>query len=131
MSSTEYFPGQTRTLFRSRHGLIFGVCRGLADYSVLPVFWIRLAVILLVCLTAFFPVAFIYLLAAIFLRPEPVIRPETPEAWAFYHTYAQDRLAAINALRQKFEALERRTQRMESLVASKEAVWEERLRGQP
>ena len=58
-------------LYRSRDGILFGVCRGLAEYFDLSVFWTRVvAVIVLVC-TGLWPVVGLYLLAALLMKPEP------------------------------------------------------------
>ncbi|HQE75776.1 MAG TPA: PspC domain-containing protein, partial [Candidatus Hydrogenedentes bacterium] len=32
-------------LYRSRHGFLFGVCRGLAEYFDLSLFWLRAIVL--------------------------------------------------------------------------------------
>ncbi|AEC01380.1 PspC domain-containing protein [Parasphaerochaeta coccoides] len=61
-----------RKLYRSRYGLILGVCQGIATWAELPVWVVRVGVIILAASTAFFPVAFCYLLAALLMEPEPV-----------------------------------------------------------
>ena len=65
-----------RPLYRSRSGMIFGVCQGLAKYSEIPVLWVRMVMCALFLL--FFPAAaFFYLLAAVLMKPEPVMPPAT------------------------------------------------------
>lgn len=61
-----------RKLYRSRYGLILGVCQGIATWAALPVWLVRVIVIIVMASTAFFPVAFFYLLAALLMEPEPV-----------------------------------------------------------
>ena len=58
-------------LCRSRHGFLFGVCRGLAEYFDLSLFWLRAIVLGTFVLTGFFPVVFVYLLAALLMKREP------------------------------------------------------------
>ncbi len=59
-------------LYRSREGLLLGVCRGLAEYLNISVKWMRILTVLTMIFTGFFPVAFFYLLAAFFMKLEPV-----------------------------------------------------------
>lgn len=60
-----------RGIYRSRGGIIFGVCRGLAEAFDLSTFWIRVAVIVTFVMTGFVPVGVIYLAAALIMKPEP------------------------------------------------------------
>jgi phage shock protein C len=61
----------TSKLYRSRHGKLLGVCRGIADWKDFPVGVIRLLAVLLACCTAIAPCVIIYVLLAIFLPVEP------------------------------------------------------------
>ncbi len=58
-------------LYRSRNGVIMGVCRGLADYFDFSVFWIRAIAVILFIFTGFWPVVAIYFLAALLMKSEP------------------------------------------------------------
>ncbi len=60
-----------RKLYRSRNGLLLGVCQGIAQWAALPVWLIRGAAILLALGSSFFPVGFAYLLGALLMEPEP------------------------------------------------------------
>lgn len=117
----------TRTLYRSREGWFFGVCRGLADYASINVFWVRLAVVIATFLTAFWPMVLVYIVAAIFLRPAPVISFNSNEDWSFYQTYVSNREMALNRLRSRLQSLDKRTRRMESHVTRKEYDWDKRF----
>ncbi len=117
----------TRTLYRSRNGWIFGVCQGIADYADLPVFWIRVAAVVALAITGFWPMLLIYILAAIFLKPAPVLAFANDEDWSFYQTYATDRKMALLRLKNRCEALDRRTRRMEHIVTDRAFDWERRL----
>ena len=69
-----YYEDGRRGLYRSRNGMIAGVCAGIAEYFDLSVFWMRVvAVGLLVC-TGIWPVVFLYLLAALMMKKDPYVR---------------------------------------------------------
>lgn len=61
-------------LYRSRDGVIFGVCRGIAEYFDISVFWTRAITLGALILTGFFPVGFAYLLAGLLMKKEPYVR---------------------------------------------------------
>jgi phage shock protein C len=117
-----------RTLYRSRSGIIFGVCRGLANHYDFPVFWLRLSVLFLMMVTAVWPVVLGYLAAALYLKPAPVI-PLTDESESeFYTSFTQSKPMALHRLQKKFEQLNHRIQRMEDVVTSRDFSWEQRMR---
>ena len=117
----------SRTLYRSRRGWFFGVCQGLADYADIPVFWVRVATIIACLFTGFWPMALLYIAAAIFLRPAPVIEFTDDEDWNFYQTYVADRKMALVRLKRRCESLDRRTRRMENVVTNREYDWDRRF----
>jgi len=117
----------SRPLYRSRHGWLFGVCEGLADYSQIPVGWIRVLVIFLAIFTAFWPTFFGYIIAAILMKPAPHSAPVDDEDWEFYNAYISNRKMALSRLKRKFDNLDRRTSRIESIVTDKEYDWERRF----
>jgi len=117
----------SRTLYRSRRGLLFGVCRGIADYAELSVFWVRLGIIIAAFLTGFWPMVLLYLVAAIFLKPAPVIEFTDDEDWNFYQTYVADRKMALLRLKRRCQALDSRTSRMENIVTNREYDWNRRF----
>lgn len=128
MSTGRPIADQPRRLYRSRRGWLFGFCRGIAEYSQIHVGWVRTGFVLAALLTSFFPVALIYVVASIFVRLEPVLRPETAGDWEFYNSYASDRVLALERLRSQFENLERRTRRIESAVLSREKAWDDKFK---
>ena len=71
MDHQRQFYSKGKRLYRSRDGLLFGVCRGIAEWKDLPVGWVRFFTILAFMSTGFFPVGLIYLLAGLFLPIEP------------------------------------------------------------
>lgn len=71
-----YDYAERRGLYRSRYGIFCGVCRGIADYFDVSVFWTRaLALLFLVC-TGVWPTLFIYFFAALLMKKEPYVRWE-------------------------------------------------------
>lgn len=114
--------------YRSRSGLILGVCKGLGEYLEIPVFWCRFLAVFLMLFTGFWPMLGLYLLAAVLLRPEPVMPLRSESEAEFYNSYAASRKAAVHRLKRTFDALDRRLQRLEHHVTSREYDWQQRLR---
>ena len=122
--------GYSRTgrIYRSRRGLILGVCRGLAEHLDVRVLWVRVIAVVLLVSTGFWPFAGLYLLAALLMKPEPVLPLQTEGEQDFYNSYAHSRTIALNRLRRTFGQLDRRIRRMEHMVTNREYDWERKLR---
>ena len=116
-----------RGLYRSRNGVILGVMRGVAEYFNLSVFWVRTVAVLLLLITGFWPITGLYLLAALLMKPEPVVPIDNESEQEFYDSYTHSRLNAIRRIRHRFDSLERRLQRMEHVITSPEFRWEDRI----
>lgn len=106
-------------LYRSRdRRLVAGVCGGLAEHFNFSVAGVRLLVILLALVTG--PGLFIWLLLyavmAFMLREQPLERFTSTEQEEFWNLCQSSRPAALATLRRRFEALETRLQRMETIV---------------
>jgi phage shock protein C len=114
-------------LYRSRNGAILGVCRGIAEYFDFSVFWTRAIAVLLLLLTGFWPITGLYFLAALLMKPEPVIPIRSETEQEFYDSYVHSRKGAIERLKRRYEKLERRLKRMEHTVTSQEFDWDSRL----
>jgi phage shock protein C len=69
----------------------------------------------------------IYIVAAIFLKPAPVIEFTNDEDWDFYQAYTADRKRALLRLKKRCEVLDRRTRRMENIVTKREYDWDRRF----
>ena len=117
-----------RGIYRSRNGVILGVCRGIAQYFDLSVFWVRIIALAILIFTCFWPGIGIYFLAALIMKPEPVIPIQKKKEKEFYDSYTQSPHGASQRLRRKFENLKRRIQRLEDIVTSPEFEWEDRFR---
>lgn len=117
-----------RPLYRSRRGRIAGVCKGVAEYFEIPVFWVRVFAVVLLFFTGVWPMVALYLLAAFLMKPEPVIPLRTAEDQAFYDTYTGSRTAALRNLKRTYERLDRRLRRLEDHVTAREYDWDRRFR---
>jgi phage shock protein C len=120
-----------RGLYRSRRGIICGVCRGVAEYLDFSVFWTRAITVALCFFTGIWPMVGIYVLAALLMKPEPLLPIETDEEMEFYSSYVNSRAMALQRLRRVFDKLDRRVQRVEDAVTAREYDWERRLRQTP
>ena len=67
-------------IYRSRSGMILGVCKGLAQHFDFSVFWTRVIALILLFVAGFFPAIGLYLLAALLMKPAPVIPVRGPRA---------------------------------------------------
>ena len=114
-------------LYRSRNGIILGVCRGIAEYFDLSVFWVRIITLILLFFTGFWPIMVLYFTAALLMKPQPVIPIQTDGEQEFYDSYLHSGKAATDRLKRRYETLERRIRRMEDHVTSREFDWENRL----
>ena len=114
-------------LYRSRNGAILGVCRGIADYFDFSLVWTRTIALIFLFLSGFWPVVILYFIAALLMKPEPVIPIHTEAEQEFYDSYTHSRHGAVQRLRQRYKKLERRIQRMEDIATSREFDWENRL----
>ncbi len=117
-----------RSLYRSRRGVIFGVCRGLADYFDFNVFWIRVILIIILIISGLWPIVGLYLLASLLIKPEPVRPIETEDEQDFYDSYITSRQRAVREIKRRYENLERRIRRMEDTVTGPEFNWDEKLK---
>jgi phage shock protein C len=116
-----------RRLYRSRKGVIWGVCRGLADYFNFRVGWVRFLAVLILLLTGIWPIAAIYIVAGLLMKPEPVIPLESEEERDFYDCYTNNRQRTLRELKRRFSTLDRRLRRMEDKVTSRDFEWEQRF----
>lgn len=114
-------------IYRSRNGIILGVFKGLGSHFDLSVGWLRLIGVIIFILSGFWPIVVLYLLAALIMKPEPVIPLETIDETEFYDSYTHSRKGAVNRMKRQYDTLNRRIQRMEDIVTDREFDWEQRL----
>lgn len=117
-----------RELYRSRSGLLLGVCKGLARFLDVPVFWLRIFILILTPFTGVWPMVGAYLIAGFVIKPEPVMPPDSDEERAFYDDYVASRTHALSRVKRRFERLDKRIRRLEDHVTSREFDFDRRLR---
>ena len=118
-----------RGLYRSRNGVILGVCQGLADYFDLKAFWVRLIVLVLFLASGVWPILVLYFVASLLMKPEPVRPIESEAEQEFYDSYTASRNRAAGRLKRRFHNLDRRIQRMEDMVTAREFEWDRKFNG--
>ena len=114
-------------LYRSRRGVILGVCRGIAEAFDFSVFWTRAVAVIALLISGFWPVTGLYFLAALLMKPEPVIPIENEAHQEFYDSYVHSRHGAVERLKRRYERLDRRIRRMEDAVTAREFDWDRRM----
>lgn len=114
-------------LYRSRNGILLGVFRGLADYFDWSAAWLRMIGVIIFIVSGFWPIGVLYLLAALIMKPEPVIPFSNIDETEFYDSYTHSRKGAAHRLKRRYENLNRRIQRMEDIVTDREFDWDQRL----
>jgi len=115
-------------LYRSRSGIILGVCRGFAEYFDFSIFWARVIAVIFFLISGIWPAIGLYLIAALVMKPEPVIPIETEAEQEFYDSYTHSSHLAAQRLKRRYANLERRIQRMEHIVTTREFDWENRIK---
>jgi len=114
-------------LYRSRDGILLGVCKGIADYFDSSVFWIRAITVIFLLISGFWPVMGLYFIAALLMKPRPVIPIHTDDEQEFYDSYTHSRKAAAHRIKRRYDSLDRRLRRLEHTVTTPEFDWERRL----
>ena len=114
-------------IYRSRNGVIFGVCRGLGEHFDFSIFWARVIAIIFLIVTGFWLAIGVYLIATLLMKPAPVIPIETEAEQEFYDSYTNSRHLAAQRIKRRYENLERRIRRMEHIVTAREFDWDEKL----
>ena len=107
--------------------MMCGVCKGLAEYYSLDVFWMRVLTVVAAFFAGIWPAVIMYTIAVMVMKPEPVLPLESEEDEEFYHSYSGSRSMALHRLKRTFGNLDRRIQRLESAVTTRDYDWEERL----
>jgi phage shock protein C len=114
-------PHQTpnpRRLYRdTEHGVISGVCAGIADYFGFSVRGLR-GLMILSCLFAFPAVVFSYIAATVLLQKKPVNLYHEPADEEFWQSVRRDPHFTCDDIRASFRDLDRRLQSMEQYVTS-------------
>jgi len=124
---SRYYTKQKRGIYRSRSGIIFGVCRGLAEHFHFSVFWARTIAVLFLIFTGLWPAIGLYIIAALLMKSEPALTSQSQSAQGAYTYRSGSKVGTGERLIRRFKNLEKRIRRMEDVVTSKEFDWEKRL----
>lgn len=111
-----------RRLYRSRQRAVSGVCAGIANYFNIDVAWVRIATIVAMFVTAFWPVIIGYIIAAIVIpeRPVGLAEPKTPEEDQFWRGVSHRPEMTFSNLRYRFRDMDERLADLERVVTSEE-----------
>lgn len=117
--TSELNPSRERRWYRNRkRGWIGGVCAGLADYLGVPLFWVRL-LILIPLFSPLLPLLAIAYLIAVFVLPQQpddqFVNQEHEQFWRKATNAPSDTCSQVNY---SMERLELRLQQLESYVTS-------------
>jgi phage shock protein C len=118
-----------RGLYRSRNGILLGVCRGVADYFDFSAFWIRAILVAVFIFSGFWPIIGIYILAALLMKPAPGVSDRQGSKRNFHCRYDRARRETAERFKRKWGHLEKRIRRMEDRVTSREYDWDNRFYG--
>lgn len=110
----------SRKLYRSRRGVILGVCQGFADWAEISVGMVRLIAVIALLITGFFPVVLIYFLMGIFLPLDPGSRDD---GWTRGY-----RRTGGSSVDDDLNDLKGRVNRMEDEEINKEREWDDKFR---
>ena len=100
-----------------------GVCRGLSEFFNFNVFWVRMITLFMFLITGFWPIGVMYIVAGLILKVEPATPLRNEKEEEFYDTYTYSKQSALQRIKRKFDNIERRIQRMEHTVTSREFDW--------
>lgn len=117
-------------IYRRRKGnVIFGVCGGLADHFELPAWAVRALFILFAIVTGglAFPVA-VYLLLALWMKQEPREAFHDFNEEEVYNSYLTSRPETLDKLDRAFKRLDKRLQRLETIVTNPSFEHDEEFR---
>ncbi len=74
LRTMSYYDYERRGLYRSRHGVIAGVCAGIAEYFDLSVFWTRVVAVGIFLVSGIWPAVILYIIAALMMKKDPYVR---------------------------------------------------------
>ena len=113
--------------YRSRSGILLGVCKGLAEHFDFSVFWTRFIFVGFLLFTGIWPIAGLYIIAALLMKPEPVVKFNSVDDQEFYSSFTASRPMALHRLKKTYDNLDRRLRQMEDIVTDREFDWDRRF----
>lgn len=126
-----YQANEPNRLYRSHNGMIFGVCAGIAEYFDLPPWGVRLIWLVLSFMTFPLPLI-IYVVLGMMLPKRPLAPPQAyyPNGDPFQAqpTRPATHAEMLSRIQERFDALDKRLQRMEDIVTHPGFGLEEKYR---
>ena len=116
-----------RKLYRVRAGMGLGVCHGIAEYFDLPVWLVQVAAIILCLHIHIVPFLILYGLAALIMKPKPACEHPYMPRPSRRDFESSSRAVSWQDVKTVMARLDRRIQRMENIVTSREYDWDRRL----
>jgi phage shock protein C len=113
--------------YKSRHGIVCGVCAGMAEHFGIAPFWLRIGVVILFLATGIWPTLILYFVAAFIMKPKPAQPIRNCAEDDFYDAYVRSPNFTIHQIYEKFKNLDRRLQRMEDTVTKRGYDWDSRF----
>lgn len=120
----------SRKLYRSKDGMLLGICQGIADWRDMPVKMVRIIFVIIACVTAIAPCLIIYLVAAFFIPVEPSYREAygRERRHSHRHNRSGNKGSFMDDIKEDFEDLKDRVNKMEDeAVNDKESDWDRRF----
>ena len=87
----------------------------------------RIIAVIIMFATGLWPIVGIYFVAALLMKPAPVVPFRTEADHEFYNSFTSSRRMALHRLQRTYDRLDRRIGRMESIVTHREYQWRQRL----
>ena len=116
-------------IYRSNKDVVCsGVCGGIAEHFDFAPWGVRLIFMVLALVTSFIPMLIIYCILCMTMKKAPPHAFENYEEEEFWNMYQASRSDALRKIHRTFERLDKRMQRMESIVTSPEFELEEQYR---
>lgn len=107
------------TLYRDKQNArLMGVCAGIADYTGVNVFWIRLATIIAICTPASGVVLPAYFLAGLFLNKKPPHLYVDQDEQKYWQRVRQSPKRTAREIRARFRDVDRRLAEVEHYYVS-------------
>jgi len=124
------FTPRSRRMYRSReNAVLMGVCGGIAEHFDFNPLGVRLIFVLLALTGALsFPILITYIILGFMMKPAPGGAPPLPGGRASAAPRFSTRLDALREVQRRFDRLEERLRRMESIVTDPRFAIEEEYR---
>ena len=103
----------------TEHGMMMGVCAGIADYFGAPRWAVRLGAVFLLFAFTFMTVI-VYFSMGFFLKPKPIDLYADADDERFWRRTRVDPKSTVSDIQAKFRAVEKRIRDAEAFVTSSE-----------